>query len=316
MDAGQVGFCTRTLLMSALVKHVEAWLTFSLSLFLRMLFKESRMAHSHLTGNTWVFCPWLFLNTNKLFWPIYFVPCYVKGIVHPKIENSLLIYSPSCHPVYRWLFFFSRTRKEDFKLKPCCLVIHKIEVNGCCYFVSQKKAYTGNTKLIPMDPCDILRSYEAKRSVCARNWTLFTTLLPVIHSLRQTGKSDSFSLIGSFRQFVSLNWFNSLVNLYNHTIMKHICNYIIKSPNNGVNASKAYKVNKLVFISSPFYIKRKHKNTNLGLLHSSVQFTLEVFTGPKKPEPEETRKICCSEPTRTRYFIEVGPEPVQTREMP
>ncbi len=37
-----------------------------------------------------------------------------------------------------------------------------------------KKAYTGNTKLIPVAPGNILRSYEVKRLVCARNWTLFT----------------------------------------------------------------------------------------------------------------------------------------------
>ncbi len=36
---------------------------------------------------------------------------------------------------------------------------------------------------MPVAPDDILRSYEVKRSVCARNRTLFTTLLPVIHSL-------------------------------------------------------------------------------------------------------------------------------------
>ncbi len=46
-----------------------------------------------------------------------------------------------------------------------------------------KKEYTGNTKVIPVVHGDILRSYEAKQSVCARNGTLFTTLLPVVQSL-------------------------------------------------------------------------------------------------------------------------------------
>ncbi len=55
-----------------------------------------------------------------------------------------------------------------------------------------------------MTPDDILRSYEVKRSVCARNSTLFTALLPVIQSLRQTVWSDvrftnKFFWTGSFQ---------------------------------------------------------------------------------------------------------------------
>ncbi len=66
-----------------------------------------------------------------------------------------------------------------------------------------KKVYQG-VKLISMAPDDILRSHEVKRSVCARNWTLFTTLLPVIQSLREMVWSDvqfaneSFFWTGSF----------------------------------------------------------------------------------------------------------------------
>ncbi len=41
-----------------------------------------------------------------------------------------------------------------------------------------------------MAPDDILRSYEANRSVCARNWTLFTTLLHVIQRIRQMVRGD------------------------------------------------------------------------------------------------------------------------------
>lgn len=46
--------------------HILTDSSLSLS-FLRMLFKESRMAHNHLTGNTWVsplWRKWLFLNAN------------------------------------------------------------------------------------------------------------------------------------------------------------------------------------------------------------------------------------------------------------
>ncbi len=51
-------------------------------------------------------------------------------------------------------------------------------VNGCRQ-MRVKKAYQG-TKLIAVAPDDIFKSYEGKRSVCARNLTLFKTLLPVI----------------------------------------------------------------------------------------------------------------------------------------
>ncbi len=53
---------------------------------------------------------------------------------------------------------------------------------GCdsCCFIKSKSAATngiaGSTKQIPVAPDDILRFYEEKRLVCARNWTLFTTL--------------------------------------------------------------------------------------------------------------------------------------------
>ncbi len=53
-----------------------------------------------------------------------------------------------------------------------------------------KKAYTSNTTLLPVAPDDILRSYEVKQSVIERKWALFTTLLPVIQSLRQTVRSE------------------------------------------------------------------------------------------------------------------------------
>ncbi len=67
--------------------------------------------------------------------------------------------------------FFSRAVKKMFSWN--C---------GPWWFI---KGISRNTKLLPVAPDDILRSYEAKRSVCARNWTLFTALWPVIQSLRQ-----------------------------------------------------------------------------------------------------------------------------------
>ncbi len=60
-----------------------------------------------------------------------------------------------------------------------------MQVSAYRHFES-KKSISDNTKWIHVAPDDILRSYEANQSVCARNWTLFTTLLPVLQSLRQT----------------------------------------------------------------------------------------------------------------------------------
>ncbi len=53
---------------------------------------------------------------------------------------------------------------------------------------------------------DILRSYEAKQSVCARNWTCFTSLLPVIQSLGQTVRSDVWFRNESFFWTGSFSW--------------------------------------------------------------------------------------------------------------
>ncbi len=69
----------------------------------------------------------------------------------------------------------------------------------------EEKSISRNTKWIPVAPDDILRSYEAKRSVCERNWTLFTALLPVIQSLRQTVRSDVRFTNDSFVWFVQTN---------------------------------------------------------------------------------------------------------------
>ncbi len=60
----------------------------------------------------------------------------------------------------------------------------------------------GNTKWIPMAPDDILWSYEEKRSVCARNWTLFTTFNPE----PQTNSAESCLV---HKQIILLNHFKS-----------------------------------------------------------------------------------------------------------
>ncbi len=69
----------------------------------------------------------------------------------------------------------------------------------------------------PVAPDDILRSYEEKRLVCARNRTLFTALFPIIQSLRQTGNLI-FPETDSFRHFIErIQITDSPVSLHNVT---------------------------------------------------------------------------------------------------
>lgn len=76
----------------------------------------------------------------------------------------------------RCLFFFNRTVKMIFSRN------HGpwwFQVNGYCHFGSYKnKLVQAKTIWIPVDPDNTLRSYELKRSVCARNCYLtFTTIV-------------------------------------------------------------------------------------------------------------------------------------------
>ncbi len=123
------------------------------------------------------------------------------------------------------------------------------------------KSISRNAKLISVAPDDILGSYEAKRSVCARNRSLFTSVLPVIQSLRQTLKSDSFG------PFVSIN---SLVCLHNRAMTSCIRCYIFKAPNCDVKlgCSTCLKHIKWINLSSSAniftYTMRNHKNFYLA----------------------------------------------------
>ncbi len=148
-----------------------------------------------------------------------------------------------------------------------------MQVSSYQHFESWKQ-HTRNTKLIPAAPDDLLRSNEMKR------FTWFTTLLPVIQSLRQTGKSDCFPHTGSFRQFVSKNWFNSLICLlYIITqCMFHNVYTIIKAPNNDVKRGCFTCLKHIKWMnwcsSAHLFTKTvtNHKNVHLAL-HSSVRFT-------------------------------------------
>ncbi len=49
-----------------------------------------------------------------------------------------------------------------------------------------------------MAPDDMLRSYEGTWSVCARNWRLFSTLLPVIQSLNEPVHQNRLNRLKQF----------------------------------------------------------------------------------------------------------------------
>ncbi len=60
---------------------------------------------------------------------------------------------------------------------------------SCMICLVLKRSISGNTKLTPVDPDDILRSYEVNQSVCARNYTynFITCILKTIletHNLK------------------------------------------------------------------------------------------------------------------------------------
>ncbi len=69
-----------------------------------------------------------------------------------------------------------------------------------------KQSISRNTKWILIYRDDILRSYTAKWSVCAINWRLYTTLLTVIQSHRQTFQSDVVTVYGGARNEETMNF--------------------------------------------------------------------------------------------------------------
>ncbi len=82
-----------------------------------------------------------------------------------------------------------------------------------CWSLMTKK-YINEHKC--MAPENILSTYAVKRSVCARTWTLFTAVLPVIQSLRQTVRSD----VRFTKSFFWL-WITGL-NVVNHFLHRPI----------------------------------------------------------------------------------------------
>ncbi len=109
----------------------------------------------------------------------------IKGIVHPKMKIWCLSAYPQGIQDFGD-FVSSVEHKRRFLLKPLLSVSHIMSVNGTQVF-ERKKTYTDKTKLIPAARDDTLRCKDMKRSVCARNWTVFISFffLPLI---RRTGQ--------------------------------------------------------------------------------------------------------------------------------
>ncbi len=82
---------------------------------------------------------------------------------------------------------------------------------------------------IPVVLIDILRSYEAKQSVCARKWTLLTTLLPVIHSLRETVWSDIREQIILLNHFFFSFFFGELVESVREIRLKRLKQFVARA---------------------------------------------------------------------------------------
>ncbi len=98
--------------------------------------------------------------------------CHIKGIVHPKMQ----IWCLSAYPKgIQDVGDFVSSVEHKWRFLTQTVAVRQ------SYNVSQwdsrlwerKKTYTDKTKLNPAARDDALRSKDTKRSVCARNWTVF-----------------------------------------------------------------------------------------------------------------------------------------------
>ncbi len=133
----------------------------------------------------------------------------LKGYFTQIWTCSVNLLSLRSSKMYCRCFFFSRTVK---KLKLWSM-----------WFIKCKSAASGTSRLQ-----NISRSYEVKRSVCAKNWTLF----PASGKWRNPILFCELILSECFNELVQIT--DSPVCLHNHAMTLHIHNYIIKSPNNDV----------------------------------------------------------------------------------
>ncbi len=90
----------------------------------------------------------------------------------------MFICLPPGHPRCKWLCFFSRTLRFLTQNVAVCQ-----SYNGSQWDprVWETKKHRDKTKLNTVARDDTLRSKDTKRSVCARNGTVFISFLPLIH---------------------------------------------------------------------------------------------------------------------------------------
>ncbi len=84
-----------------------------------------------------------------------------------------------------------------------------------------KKSISRNTKWIDVAPNNILRSYEVKRSIFARNWTERNSLFVCIF----TQSHNEYAII--LKKLIMLTWNidNLYINWINRSLSTHLCTY-------------------------------------------------------------------------------------------
>ncbi len=123
---------------------------------------------------------WLFNWQIFLVWVCLLALPKLKGIVHPKMK----ILCSSAYPkgIQDVGDFVSSVEHKQRFLTRTVAVCQSY--NGSQWYSrlwERKKTYTDKTKLNPAARGDTLRSKDTKRSVCARNWTVFISVfLPLI----------------------------------------------------------------------------------------------------------------------------------------
>ena len=112
----------------------------------------------------------------------------------------MFICLPPGHPRCRWLCFFSRTQIMIFNFSRCSLSVY----NACQWSQNlweRKKTCTEKSKLNPAACDDTLMCKDTKRSVCARNWTVFICffkLLELSWALSQQQEHEASSSSSCF----------------------------------------------------------------------------------------------------------------------
>ncbi len=99
-------------------------------------------------------------------------PMTFKGIVHPKMKIwCLSAYPKGIQDVGDYVSSVEHKRRFLTQTVAVCQSYNVSQLYSQLW--ERKKTYTDKTKLNPAARDDTLRSLDTKRSVCARNWTVF-----------------------------------------------------------------------------------------------------------------------------------------------